>query len=254
MAPSMIVFGGSGYVGSAVARLAIQRGWSVISASRTGRPTIPVAKALGPWVDSVTWEQADALDRPSVYELFERYPETTAVVSCIGALTLDKKRGRAINGDASVNIAAAVYETPEVKKMVFISAATVWPLNKIGLKGYFEGKRYCEKAMATNLGDRAVSLRPGFIYGNRVLASGAIFPLGAFGYPLELIARPIYSATQGWSPSPPISVEVLGNAAVSCASPAEFQGKPVCGILEYDDIVFAAGLPDLPDIPPPKDL
>jgi uncharacterized protein YbjT (DUF2867 family) len=46
----ILVLGGNGFVGTAICKLAVAQGISVVSLSRSGRPSI-----LESWVDQVTW-------------------------------------------------------------------------------------------------------------------------------------------------------------------------------------------------------
>ncbi|CAN1748862.1 Uncharacterized protein At1g32220, chloroplastic [Linum perenne] len=46
----IVVLGGSGFVGSAICKAAVEKGIEVVSLSRSGRPSLNA-----PWVDQVTW-------------------------------------------------------------------------------------------------------------------------------------------------------------------------------------------------------
>lgn len=65
----LVVCGGSGFVGSRICKYAVQRGWDVISISRSGEPTwstVTPSSSPPPWAHRVTWERADIL-RPVTY-------------------------------------------------------------------------------------------------------------------------------------------------------------------------------------------
>lgn len=246
----MLIFGGNGYVGSTIARRALDVGWSVTCACRSGKPghlraedypdqLLPPPSPLfapGGWVDKVDWMTVDALDRPSVYQAVQE-SAADAVVTCIGVLTTDKKLGRQFNGDTNVNIAAAVYETPHVQRMVFVSAARV-PLASYFLRGYYEGKTMVEKAMRETLKGRAAILQPGFVYGTRFTSSGKGVPLWVVGKPLECLMLPVYRLTGTLDPA--IDVEDVARAAVQAS---HFTNMPLpdrAVVLKYDDMIAAS--------------
>ncbi|GAA5991147.1 hypothetical protein JCM11641_004046 [Rhodosporidiobolus odoratus] len=79
----LLIFGGSGFVGSAVARKAVARNWTVTSLSRSGKPFATPAGHRPAWVDKVDWRSGSAFD-PSSYE--ELMQESDAVVTTLGIL------------------------------------------------------------------------------------------------------------------------------------------------------------------------
>nr|CCC91552.1 conserved hypothetical protein [Trypanosoma congolense IL3000] len=241
----LLVFGGTGYVGSAIVRKALQRGWRVVSATRGGVPTpgSPLhdisavthqnhEDALGQGSgDRATqsprpleFVSLDAGSRSQVFEFMEDHLDATAVISCVGVLTRDHIEARRVCGDANVNIAAALYEKASaVRRMVLISAeppgryASIFLKSRWALKGYFLGKEIAERAVLENLGDRGAVLRPGFIHGTRYQALGVgcvPVPLWLIGSPLEMAFRPLHC---GGLLAPPISVEVVAEAALRAA-------------------------------------
>ena len=60
MATKVVVVGGSGFVGSAVCKAAVERGATVVSVTRSGEPA---AKQVvdSDWAAHVTWRKGDAL-------------------------------------------------------------------------------------------------------------------------------------------------------------------------------------------------
>ncbi|GAA6036955.1 hypothetical protein JCM8097_005477 [Rhodosporidiobolus ruineniae] len=80
---SLLVFGGSGFVGSAVARKAVARGWKVTSISRSGKPFATPAGHAPAWVGEVDWRKGSAF-HPDTYErLMEQHD---SVVTTLGVL------------------------------------------------------------------------------------------------------------------------------------------------------------------------
>ncbi|EKF98753.1 hypothetical protein TCSYLVIO_010343 [Trypanosoma cruzi] len=241
----LLLFGGTGFVGSRVLYKALQRGWKVTCASRGGLPPVgsplldeavlrhhhppeenstdvaeDATRQITPFHSPLEFVSLDATSRSQVFHFIEDNPDATAVVSCIGVLTRDHNEARRVCGDANVNIAAALYERGKgVRRMVLVSAEPYHEaLPVLGsrwlLKGYFYGKKIAERAVLENLGDRGVVLRPGFIYGTRYLPLGEGFvplPLWLLGRPLEAVLRPLH---RGGILLPPVDVDVVAEAAV----------------------------------------
>ena len=79
-AKRLVVFGGSGFVGGAVAEAALQRGAAVLCLSRTGAPAAGLAEQ--PWAQRAQWAKADAL-QPDTYR--DKLRGADAVVISIGS-------------------------------------------------------------------------------------------------------------------------------------------------------------------------
>lgn len=214
----LIVFGGNGFVGSQVTRLALSAGWNVVVACRSGAPH--PGSLNEPWVRNAQYVAIDALSRSQVFEFLDDHPDTTAIVSSIGLLTTNAREGRRINGDPTINVAAALFERKAIEKLVFVSACDMQPANYV-LSGYYQGKRAAERAMLENLGERAVVLRPGMIYGSRALSNGVKLPLGVIGAPLRMVFEPLQRLVPLSILTPPVPVEEVAAAAVyACGEPA----------------------------------
>lgn len=95
------------------------------------------------------------------------------------------------------------------------------------LGGYILGKQAAEDALRTHFPKTGVVLRPGVIYGNRVVSANLTLPLQlAFG-PLALLINQLGPETAkdlarmplvGAAFIPPISVEKVARAAVRAAT------------------------------------
>mmetsp|Transcript_32590 Transcript_32590/g.50967 ORF Transcript_32590/g.50967 Transcript_32590/m.50967 type:complete len:269 (-) Transcript_32590:199-1005(-) len=188
----------------------------------------------------IRWDSCDALDREAVRALFDRHPETTAVISCIGGFGTTEESMRKANGPPNINLVHAVYETSDIQKMVYISAAQIINKNLTRLsRGYYNGKLSVEEAMTKHLESRGIILQPGFIYGRRTIA-GKDFPLSIIGMPLELLAKPFYSISHCKLITPPIAVECVARCALSGCTIGENLSPDVQKVwprkLEYDQI------------------
>lgn len=65
--PTIVVFGGNGYVGQRVCEIGVKSNYNVISISRKGKPENDKFDNQGAWTNKVQWLQGDALD-PKTYE------------------------------------------------------------------------------------------------------------------------------------------------------------------------------------------
>ncbi len=152
---TLLVVGGSGFIGRDVCRFAVRDGHEVRSLSRSGRPAVD-----GDWADAVAWTSADVF-RPNAWR--GRLAGVDAVVHSVGTLTETPAAGATferVNGDAAI-IAALEAERAGVGAFVFLSASAQPP----GVRNaYLDAKRRAEDAIA-DLDLDAVVLRPGPVYG-----------------------------------------------------------------------------------------
>ncbi|ORY31932.1 hypothetical protein BCR39DRAFT_465115 [Naematelia encephala] len=86
--PKLLVVGGNGFLGSAICKAAVSRGWEVSSMSSSGKPYKTPAGHTPAWSQSVTYHAASAFDPPSFSSLVA---DSTAVVHTIGILLEDAK-------------------------------------------------------------------------------------------------------------------------------------------------------------------
>lgn len=262
--PYLIIFGGTGFVGSSVTREALSRGISVISFSRHGpRPSsIPPSSVDQKKSAFVSYQKADIqhIDQWGLEEKLyfkSLFSESIAVISCVGAFGgVDYMR--AINGTSNVHLLRAA-KLLGAKKFIYVSSHAYTSHDSLQ-KGYFEGKKMTEKALINEYKDNAVILRPGFIYGTRNVSIGTTsvgVPLWFLGKPLEFLCRipaihsfyeknapvaavgerAIAVSWQGafvdWLFTPPEPVEAVAKTIIDAA--LDKQGK-IKGILETDDI------------------
>jgi nucleoside-diphosphate-sugar epimerase len=239
----LVVFGANGYVGSTIARIAVASGVSVVAASSSGSKPLRsrfASDADYAWVDKVEWFKVDALKRQDVADFLDFQSDATAIISAIGALTLDFKKASRINGDTNVNIAATVFQRPRLRRFVYISAMPMVPATRV-LKGYYHGKQATERALVETLGSRGAILRPGMVNGTRVATRHGIpIPLWIAGSPMEMIFRPLYNITGLSILTPPTHVEQLAKASLYCALAEPTTQTGNTSMLEYHAIKEAA--------------
>jgi len=197
---TLLVVGGSGFIGREICRLAVRDGHDVRSVSRGGRPA-----ADSPWVDAVSWTSAD-LFRPNAWR--DRLDGVDAVVHAVGTSDEAPDAGvtfERLNGDSAI-LTALEAERAGVETYVFLSAAVAPPRTR---HAYLTAKRRAEAAVADLAFDQ-VTLRPGPVYGtDRVRGSRAVnaalrladsvSPIGdrlgeSRPLPVETVARAAYRA------------------------------------------------------------
>lgn len=241
---SIVVFGGNGFVGSAVCEAAVARNVPVVSVSRSGARPPQLKPGSGGWADRVRWEKGDALNESSYKQ---HLGGAGAVVIAIGTPPLpfiDRTTQRRANGESNVAIARAAREAG-VKRLVLVNAAMPTWLDRVA-PGYAEGKRDAAAEAETfvreaGAGAHAAVLKPSVIYGRRYTQSpvGVVpIPLGAVFGPLSWGLRAfggVTSAMRSTVPSAfdgalhaPVSVRAVANAAVHHALDADVaKGKAV---------------------------
>lgn len=152
------MLGGNGFIGSAIAKSAAERGLAVYSLSRSGR-----RPSTAEWTNSVTWIKGDCL-RPETFS--HCLPNVSAVVHSIGIL-FEKRNGQSAtfessNRDTLIAAASECTKHRNVRSFVYISAANVMPF--FVDKRYIETKRAAEEFLLAQKSFCPVVVRPGLVY------------------------------------------------------------------------------------------
>jgi len=211
---TLLVVGGSGFIGREICRLAVRDGHEVRSVSRSGRPAIDA-----PWADAVSWTSAD-LFRPNVWR--DRLDDVDAVVHSVGVIAETPTAGvtfERVNGDSAV-LTALEAERAGVDTYVFLSSSVKPP----GVRNaYLTAKRRAEAAI-DDLDFDHVTLRPGPVYGS---GQPHFSPLVNAG--LRVVdALPVIADRLG--ESRPLPVDTVASAAYRTAL------DPDESLLDVDDI------------------
>ena len=198
----LLILGGSGYVGQNVCHAAMRSGdFEIVrSLSRTGEPAPnSVPDHLAPSLSSVEWSTGDALD--ASFPLGDVMSDVDAVVSCIGAFGSNVHMQR-VCGDATMAAIRCAVETKTkttkeggggggVSAFGFVSSARVYdgsPALRLPeyapMSGYFGGKRRAEQELIRSFPGGHVILRPGFVYGPRMVGGWTV-PLHWIGMPIN---------------------------------------------------------------------
>lgn len=217
----ILVFGGTGFVGQAVMKAGLSRGYEMIGFSRKGAPKV-MMHGLDKhplYEQKAKWVSAD-IENP-VDEWTQLISREAAVVSCVGGFGTNEQMKR-LNGDANANLVLTAKEKGALR-CVYVSAYEVEKEIPISIMpGYFEGKRIAEKAVDEHFPSvDGVILQPGFVYGSRVTDGKLVIPLGWVGWPMEaLFNLPVLNQLRKLPMlgklafSPPVSVDDVGLAAV----------------------------------------
>ena len=150
-AKRLVVFGGTGFVGSAIAEEATRRGLAVTCVTRTGAPPPHVAAAA--WSASVDWRPGNALE-PDTYR--DALEGADAVVTSVGRLPLPSlTREEVVRDNGETNVAPArEAKRAGVPRLVVVGASippfvpgmafAVDARRGIHRAGYAEGKAIAE--------------------------------------------------------------------------------------------------------------
>ena len=212
----LVILGGSGFVGLAVAEEALRRGLRVLCLSRSGGSTAP----LGAWKDGLTWAKADAL-QPETYR--EHLVDADALVVAIGSPPLpfvDRAFQLRMNGETNVSAARTAKEAG-VKQLVLINASMPPALTP---RGYYDGKVQAEKAARelTSTAFGTAVLKPAAIFGTRYVGKLPV-PLWPIMAPASAIMRRLPVASL--AANAPVSVRNVAAAAVDAATDAKLRGR-----------------------------
>ena len=228
-APSVVVLGGSGFVGARVVEALARAGARVTTISRSGR-------------DATGAREARAVD------LAEALRDVDCVVSCVGVIGGDDEAMRRGNGGHNV-LAIEAAKKAGVGRFVYVSVASVVP-DVVGktplMRGYFEGKRDAEACLRENYaeGDYFI-VKPSFIYGGDAFSLTPPRVTKTYG---DVLAKVLGSgpvkALAAKAPGPialtlaePVSVEDVAGACVAGAMGTYSASNVVDGT---DDIKKAA--------------
>ena len=211
-AKRLVVFGGTGFVGSAIAEEATRRGLAVTCVTRTGAPPPHVAAAA--WSASVDWRPGNALE-PDTYRDAMRHHD--AVVTSVGRLPLPSLTHEEVvrdNGETNI-IPGRVARELGVPRLVVVGASIpafvpgmafgFSPSRGVFRAGYAVGKDRAEAfardefvgAEGTEKGAEgfgAVVLKPGGVSGTRHVDGVAL--------PLWIAMAPASACLLYTSPSP----------------------------------------------------
>ena len=233
-AKKLVVFGGTGFVGSAIVEEAVRRGLTVTCLTRGGAPPAHVAGKA--WSDKVQWHKGDALD-PASYET--RLVGADAIVTAVGRLPLPSLTHEEVvrdNGETNVTPAKAA-KAAGVPRLVVVGASIppfvpgmafgVSAAKGVYPAGYAVGKAQAEAYARDEFTDAgtgagAVVLKPGGVSGTRFVGSAPL-PLWMALSPVSMLLK--NAPVDAIADLAPVPVENVARAAVAAATEPEFAGR-----------------------------
>ncbi|KAJ2849839.1 hypothetical protein IWW36_002352 [Coemansia brasiliensis] len=249
LARKIFVVGGSGFVGQAICRAALSRGWQVLSLSRHGAPerNATTQDQTTTCVDNqVQWIKGNALE-PDTYK--EHLAGCDAIVHSVGVLleTSYKKlvnvgynssssyaaaTYESANRDTALNVARAARETPGVNTFAYISASDVLPFID---SRYISTKREVERELLAHQDQmRPIILRPGFMFSS---ARPITLPIAAGMEAFQtLYDRTPLGCVLKHTPVAKAAHSVLRREVVADAIINGISDPKVSGVLEIADI------------------
>ncbi|ARN74820.1 SDR family oxidoreductase [Oceanicoccus sagamiensis] len=166
----IIVYGGNGFVGSAICELVVEQGIPCISVSRRGLAPTHLKPLGALWADAVRWLQGDAL-APDITLL----QGARAIISLVGSPPLPTFSQSAfdhqlmMNGTSQVRVIQAAKEAG-VNRLVMMGA-DIPALLQTDSFAYYLGKKQTLTAAktfaASSKNRQAAVLQPAGIYGTR---------------------------------------------------------------------------------------
>lgn len=231
MEKSILVFGGNGFVGSAICKYALSKGIKVLAVSRSGKPKRPE-----PWQSAVEYIKGDAMDRSTYSSLI---PSVSAIVHSIGVL-IDSKGPLGLNKTyegsyehMNRDTALRVLELLENKNKPFVYMSA--ERGMFFSPGYLNTKREVESFLHLKRNSiPSTVVRPGFMYsktntGLKTIACG----IDLLNLPDKLISSigaKFFSQT--FVPARSLDVDVVAKVAVLSCFESQLLGKT----LDVDDI------------------
>ena len=168
MSTDVTVFGGSGFVGSRVCKILVDKGASVTSVSKSG--SAPKWCKDEEWTKSVQWKNADLLSGDNA-ALDAAVGNPTSVVSCVGVVGTDPDVLLDGNGNSNVAAFESAKRGGKLQRVAYVSVSSEVDACKENwlpefFKSYFEGKVMAEKAALDAVGDakKVCLVKPTFIY------------------------------------------------------------------------------------------
>mmetsp|Transcript_17294 Transcript_17294/g.25347 ORF Transcript_17294/g.25347 Transcript_17294/m.25347 type:complete len:242 (-) Transcript_17294:535-1260(-) len=216
----LLVLGGNGYVGQNICDAAVASGKFIVkSLSRSGRPTNPNPQLKG--LSNVEWIEGDVFDEGSRDDALKG---VDSVVSTIGAFGSNEFMDR-ICGDATIQAVESA-AARSVSRFGFISSAQVGKLNlspSTPMYGYFHGKSRAEEAIRKAFPESHAILRPGFVYGPRMIGSIGPVPLQLIGVPVSAIGTRLGPVSSLLQCVPFIGTELSSMVPVQSVAQATIQ-------------------------------
>lgn len=216
----LLVYGGSGYVGSKVLEVAAGCGAVCTSVSRSGQVPVHLQRSKPGWLERVDWLAGDACQPDP--ELLRAADVVICLVGSAPVPTFSRQafeRQVRMNGSTNCAVMAAAQRLG-VKRLVLLSAH-IPALLRSSRFGYFVGKQQAFEAAlnyAAASDDNAITvIRPSAIYGTRYTRQGTAIPLAWLMAPIAALLRRLPDVISRRLPESPVALEQVAHAVVSAA-------------------------------------
>ena len=219
------VVGGTGFVGSRVCKILVERGMAVTSLSKSG--IAPKWCSDEAWTSQVDWKSIDLLSA-SESELDTSMGKPKAVISCVGVIGTDPDVLYRGNGESNINAFESAKRVGSVDAVSFVSVSSEVVACQDNwlpefFQEYFRGKLNAEQAAMEVCDGAATIVRPTFIYGGD--SFGLLPPRvnDAYGSFIDqLLSFVLFDALANVTPGlikvalrPPVSVNAVAGACVA---------------------------------------
>lgn len=236
---TIVIYGGNGFVGCAIAKSLVESGANVICVSRRG--DLPqqlkqvTEKNNTAWAQRVKWLCGDA-EKPDI-ELLKSADVVVTVVGSAPLPTFSKSAYREkVHSNGYVNVALFDAARAAGVKRVVLMSAHIPALLRRHWFGYYQGKKLAQdaaKSFAAIPGCQAFILFPFAIYGVRYLENGQALRLELFLRPLASMQRMIPKALCRFLPEQLVSVDEVAMAVKR----ALMSSEALAGVAECIDNV-----------------
>jgi uncharacterized protein YbjT (DUF2867 family) len=228
--PTLLVYGGSGYVGSRVLELATKQGAQCISVSRNGCAPAHLVAAKPPWLGSIQWVAGDAAEPDPA--LIAR---ADVVICLVGSPPVPTFSQSAFDQQLRMNGACnsepiRAAQAEGVSRVVLMSAHIPGLLSNDNF-AYYRGKEQAMDAarvyVSASADNSVTVLRPSAIYGTRHTRTGTSIPLALLMAPVAWLMKRLPVSFIRLLPQSPVSLESVAQAIVTAAVEVKRPGLTV---------------------------
>lgn len=190
--PTLLVFGGTGFVGTKICEEGINNGLNVFSVSRSGTMPHWLKNEKYKWASKVHWSKGDASKPGTILKYFQFHQQKTAqntiinivgVISCVGGFHWRQSAMEQKCGDCNISI-CKLAKKYGIQRFVFISRDKTnlkdcWYIFPYVIPGYYRGKYKAEKCVQQIYGEdgNGICLLSGFVSGTRYIFGWIPVPL-----------------------------------------------------------------------------
>ena len=237
----ILLFGGNGFVGSAIAPKLVARGITPVIVSRSGTPPTHLKDVA--WTKQAIWYSGDAAFPDGRW-----YKNTIATLCLVGSPPLPTFSQKAFekqlytNSQPNIGAIGGAREAG-CKKVVLLGAHIPALLNKNWF-AYAKGKRLCLEAAkdfaSGGMKRSAAVLQPSAIYGTRYDKAGKAINLEKFMAPIARHQANLPVLLRKITPEQLVSVEAVADRLIHACLDDSFTGR--CLMISNEDLSQEASI------------